>query len=113
MPLCFYHRTAPARASLGIAFAGPIPDSELTMSFVRASGPGGQNANKVSTAIQRRFDIGQCPSLPDEVRQRLRTLAGNRVTRDGVLIMMAREHRTQEANRAGARARPDELIVRA
>ena len=90
-----------------------IPDSELAITFVRASGPGGQNVNKVSTAIELRFDIARSPSLPDDVRRRLLALAGNRATRDGVLILTAREHRTQEANRAAARARLDELVARA
>ncbi len=90
-----------------------IPDSELNVSFVRASGPGGQNVNKVSTAVELRFDVRRSPSLPEAVRQRLLKLAGRRVTEDGVLIVTAREHRTQEANRAEARAKLDELVARA
>jgi ribosome-associated protein len=89
-----------------------IDERELEESFVRASGPGGQNVNKVSTAVQLRFDVANS-TLPDEVRLRLRTLAGRRLSNDGVLLIVSATHRTQERNRADARERLADLIRRA
>jgi len=87
-----------------------IDDSEIQESFIRSSGPGGQNVNKLATAVQLRFDVRHSPSLPYEVRARLERLAGRRLTRDGVLVITAQRHRTQERNRDDALARLIELI---
>ena len=86
-----------------------IHEREIDERFVRASGPGGQHVNKVSTAVELRVDIGKS-SLPAEVKRRLRTLAGSRMTRDGVLVIDSREHRTQSANREAARERLRQLL---
>jgi ribosome-associated protein len=87
-----------------------IDDGEIAESFIRASGPGGQNVNKLATAVQLRFDVRHSPSLPYEVRARLERLAGRRLTRDGVLVITAQRHRTQERNRDDALTRLIELI---
>ena len=96
-------------AQLRVTESIAIDDSELDESFVQSSGPGGQNVNKVATAVQLRFDIARS-SLREDVRARLVALAGQRVTKDGVLIITARQFRTQERNRAAARERLLELI---
>ena len=90
-----------------------LPDQDLSWSFVRASGPGGQNVNKVATAAQLRFDLAGTMSLDAAVKQRLRSLAGRRVTEDGALIIMARNQRTQESNRREALQRLADLVQRA
>jgi len=87
-----------------------IDDRELEENFIQASGPGGQNVNKVATAVQLRFDVRKSPALPPEVRARLWRLAGRRLTQEGVLLIVAREHRTQERNRAAARQKLIDLI---
>lgn len=90
-----------------------LPDQDLIWSFVRASGPGGQNVNKVATAAQLRFDLAGTQALAPAVKQRLRALAGRRVTEDGALIIVARNQRTQEGNRREALERLADLVRRA
>jgi len=90
-----------------------IAERELEEHFIRAPGPGGQNVNKLASAVELRFDVRRSPSLPDDVRARLEHLAGNRLTRDGVLVIDAHRHRTQARNRQDARARLVDLIRRA
>jgi ribosome-associated protein len=87
-----------------------IDEAELEESFVRSSGPGGQNVNKLSTAVQLRFDVRRSASLPNDVAVRLMRLAGKRLTKDGVLVIIAQNHRTQERNRAEALERLIALI---
>jgi len=90
-----------------------IDEGELEESFIRASGPGGQNVNKLASAVQMRFDVRHSLSLTDDVRTRLERLAGRRLTREGVLVITAQRHRTQERNRQDARERLIELIRQA
>ena len=90
-----------------------LDENELEFSFIRASGPGGQNVNKVSSAVQMRFDARRSPSLPNSVSIRLQKLAGSRLTQDGVIVITAARHRTQERNRADAIERLTQLIAKA
>ena len=90
-----------------------LDESELEERFVRSSGPGGQNVNKVSTAVQLRFDAANSPSLPERVRAKLLRLAGTRATTNGVIVITAERHRSQSRNRADAIERLTELILEA
>lgn len=99
--------------SLDISRQIEIPDSDLSVSFMRASGPGGQNVNKVASAVQLRFDLAGTQALTPRVKERLRALAGQRLTDDGAILIQARSQRSQAGNRRDAEQRLAELIRRA
>jgi ribosome-associated protein len=98
---------------LAISSGVEIPDSELVLTFVRSSGPGGQNVNKLATAAQLRFDVARSSALSAEVKARLRALSGRRLTSEDAILIIARNHRTQESNRREAEGRLADLIRRA
>jgi ribosome-associated protein len=98
---------------LNVAPGLAIDESEIEEQFIRAGGPGGQNVNKVASAVQLRFDVAHSPSLPEGVKARLRAIAGTRMTKDGVIVITARESRDQARNRAEARRRLVALIAEA
>ena len=98
---------------LSVTPGDEIPDSDVALSFVRSSGPGGQNVNKVASAVQLRFDLQRSTALAPEVKARLRALSGRRLTSEGAILIIARNHRTQESNRREAEARLTDLIKRA
>ena len=99
--------------TLRVAPGVEIDENELEEQFIRSSGPGGQNVNKVATAVQLRFDAANSPNLPERVRDRAILFAGQRATKDGVIVIEANRFRTQEMNRADARDRLVELLAKA
>ena len=103
-------KVANRAAPIWIAGALAIDPAEIQETFVRAAGPGGQHVNTTSTAVQLRFDVRHSPSLPDDVRQRLERLSGRRLTRDGVLVLVAQGERSQKRNREEALERLVELV---
>jgi ribosome-associated protein len=90
-----------------------LDERDIEERFIRAAGPGGQNVNKVSSAVELRFQVNGASALPEDVRERLATLAGRRLTQEGVIVIRADQHRTQDRNRADALARLVELVERA